>query len=74
MHVNLNRTRHAGGEEEEHGSGDEELEEAPVEKLFEPFGKDQLVVLVKDAVSKYPDLRNGRGEYRNKTLKQDLRQ
>ncbi|KAL6976574.1 hypothetical protein U1Q18_025364 [Sarracenia purpurea var. burkii] len=47
-----------GGEEEEHGSGDEELEEEPVEKLLEPFGKDQLVVLVKDAVSKYPDLRD----------------
>jgi heterogeneous nuclear ribonucleoprotein A1/A3 len=39
-------------EEEE----EEELEEEPVEKILEPFGKEQLVVLVKEAVSKHPEL------------------
>ncbi|KAK6936916.1 RNA recognition motif domain [Dillenia turbinata] len=41
-----------GDEEEE---DDSDLEEESVEKLLEPFGKDQLVSLVKEAVQKYPD-------------------
>lgn len=40
------------GEEEE----DLELEDEPVEKLLEPFTKEQLHALVKQAVEKYPDL------------------
>ncbi|KAD7477960.1 hypothetical protein R6Q59_007515 [Mikania micrantha] len=34
----------------------EYLTEEPVEKLLEPFSKEQLVLLMKEAVSKYPDL------------------
>ncbi|KAL2557293.1 UBP1-associated protein 2B [Forsythia ovata] len=44
----------AGGEgqnEEE----EEEFEEEPIEKLLEPFSKDQLALLIKEVVSKYPD-------------------
>ncbi|KAG5517268.1 hypothetical protein RHGRI_037879 [Rhododendron griersonianum] len=44
----------ANGKEEE--EEEEELEEEPVEKILEPFGKEQLVVLVKEAVSKHPEL------------------
>ncbi|KAK7276602.1 hypothetical protein RIF29_17745 [Crotalaria pallida] len=39
------------GEEEE----DLDLEDEPVEKLLEPFTKEQLHALVKQAVEKYPD-------------------
>nr|XP_043639299.1 UBP1-associated protein 2A-like [Erigeron canadensis] len=35
---------------------DMELEDEPVEKLLEPFSKEQLVSLLKEAVSKHPDL------------------
>ncbi|KAG8388907.1 hypothetical protein BUALT_Bualt02G0174100 [Buddleja alternifolia] len=35
---------------------EEELEEEPLEKLLEPFSKDQLTVLIKEAVSKHPDV------------------
>ncbi|KAJ4724544.1 RNA-binding protein [Melia azedarach] len=48
-------------EEEEEGEGegeeddDDEDEDEPLEKLLEPFGKEQLLTLVKEAVSKYPD-------------------
>ncbi|KAK6925510.1 RNA recognition motif domain [Dillenia turbinata] len=41
------------GDEEEEDDGDSE--EESVENLLEPFGKDQLVSLVKEAVQKYPD-------------------
>ncbi|GFZ20596.1 UBP1-associated protein 2A [Actinidia rufa] len=45
------------GEDSKEVNGDEEdFDEEPVEKLLEPFGKDQLVVLIQEAVSKYPDL------------------
>ncbi|KAF5768090.1 putative RNA recognition motif domain, nucleotide-binding alpha-beta plait domain superfamily [Helianthus annuus] len=37
-------------------SNGEDLTEEPVEKLLEPFSKEQLVLLMKEAVSKYPDL------------------
>ncbi|XAR59597.1 hypothetical protein NMG60_11015486 [Bertholletia excelsa] len=45
-----------GGEEEEEEEEEEDLEDEPIEKLLEPFGKDQLVALVKNAVSKFPEL------------------
>ncbi|CAA0833522.1 UBP1-associated protein 2A [Striga hermonthica] len=32
-----------------------ELEEEPMEKLLEPFSKDQLTLLIKEAVAKHPD-------------------
>ncbi|KAJ8529074.1 hypothetical protein K7X08_035909 [Anisodus acutangulus] len=42
-----------GGEE-----GDEEdLEDEPLEKLLEPFTKDQLTALIKEALAKYPDFK-----------------
>ncbi|XP_057484055.1 UBP1-associated protein 2A-like [Actinidia eriantha] len=45
------------GEDSKEVNGDEEdFDEEPVEKLLEPFGKDQMVVLIQEAVSKYPDL------------------
>ncbi|GAV82029.1 RRM_1 domain-containing protein [Cephalotus follicularis] len=43
--------------------GDEDVDEEPVEKLLEPFGKDQLVTLLKQAVDKYPDLLNAVREF-----------
>lgn len=43
----------AANEDEEDG---EEIEDEPVEKLLEPFSKEQLVLLLKEAVSKYPDV------------------
>ncbi|KAL5831657.1 hypothetical protein ACOSQ4_017011 [Xanthoceras sorbifolium] len=43
-------------DDEEEESEEEEDDEEPLEKLLEPFGKEQLATLVKDAVSKYPDL------------------
>ncbi|KAL7174476.1 hypothetical protein ACSBR2_033681 [Camellia fascicularis] len=45
-----------GGENGDEEEEEEELEDEPVEKILEPFGKEQLVVLVKEAVSKYPEL------------------
>ncbi|GFZ18070.1 UBP1-associated protein 2A [Actinidia rufa] len=45
------------GEDSKEANDDEEdFDEEPIEKLLEPFGKDQLVVLIKEGVSKYPDL------------------
>ncbi|KAF5751648.1 hypothetical protein HS088_TW02G00664 [Tripterygium wilfordii] len=35
---------------------EEELEEEPLETILDPFNKDQLVSLLKQAVDKYPDL------------------
>lgn len=47
-----------GGENNNNEEQEEdlELEDEPVEKLLEPFTKEQLHVLVKQAVEKYPDL------------------
>uniref|UniRef100_A0A5B6YN20 RRM domain-containing protein n=2 Tax=Davidia involucrata TaxID=16924 RepID=A0A5B6YN20_DAVIN len=45
-----------GGENgEDEDNDEEELDGEPVEKLLEPFGKEQLVALLKEAVSKYPE-------------------
>ncbi|GFZ18071.1 UBP1-associated protein 2A [Actinidia rufa] len=45
------------GEDSKEANDDEEdFDEEPIEKLLEPFGKDQLVVLIKEGVSKYPNL------------------
>ncbi|GER55022.1 RNA-binding (RRM/RBD/RNP motifs) family protein [Striga asiatica] len=33
-----------------------ELEEEPIEKLLEPFSKDQLTLLIKEAVAQHPDV------------------
>ncbi|XP_057479987.1 UBP1-associated protein 2A-like [Actinidia eriantha] len=45
------------GEDSKEANDDEEdFDEEPIEKLLEPFGKDQLVVLIKEGVTKYPDL------------------
>lgn len=38
------------------GAADMDLDEEPFEKLLEPFSRDQMVVLLKEAVSKHPDL------------------
>ncbi|KDP37881.1 hypothetical protein JCGZ_05763 [Jatropha curcas] len=35
---------------------EEDVDDEPLEKLLEPFGKDQLVVLLRKAVDKYSDL------------------
>ncbi|KAL6519043.1 hypothetical protein OROHE_017467 [Orobanche hederae] len=35
---------------------DDEIEEEPVEKLLEPFSKDQLTLLIKEAVARHPDI------------------
>lgn len=47
-------------EQQEHQQYEEneEDEQEPLEKLLEPFGKDQLASLVKDAVKMYPDFIN----------------
>ncbi|GFZ20597.1 RNA-binding (RRM/RBD/RNP motifs) family protein [Actinidia rufa] len=45
-----------GEDSKEANSEEEGFDEEPVEKLLEPFGKDQLVVLIQEAISKYPDL------------------
>ncbi|XP_073054093.1 UBP1-associated protein 2B-like [Primulina eburnea] len=46
-----------GGANEGQNEEDEgELEEEPLEKLLEPFSKDQIVLLVKEAVAKHPDI------------------
>nr|GEW13605.1 UBP1-associated protein 2A-like [Tanacetum cinerariifolium] len=42
--------------ETNNGDVTEDLPEEPVEKLLEPFSKEQLVLLMKEAVNKYPDL------------------
>ncbi|XP_031100404.1 UBP1-associated protein 2B-like [Ipomoea triloba] len=42
-----------GGEEEE--EEEEDLEEEPLEKVLEPFSKEQLKVIVQEAVNKHPD-------------------
>ncbi|CAK9167791.1 unnamed protein product [Ilex paraguariensis] len=46
------REEDSGREEEEE---EEEVVEEPVERLLEPFSKDQLVVLLKETVTKYPE-------------------
>ncbi|KAL7600235.1 hypothetical protein Lser_V15G22953 [Lactuca serriola] len=38
------------------GEETEDLEDEPVENLLEPFSKEQLVLLLKEAVAKHPDL------------------
>ncbi|CAA2977849.1 UBP1-associated 2A-like [Olea europaea subsp. europaea] len=43
------------GGERQNEEEEEEFEEEPIEKLLEPFSKDQLAVLIKEALSKYPD-------------------
>ncbi|EPS65588.1 hypothetical protein M569_09190 [Genlisea aurea] len=43
-----------GGQNEESEGG--ELEEEPLEKLLEPFSKEQLTLLIKAAVVKHPDV------------------
>ncbi|XP_071726357.1 UBP1-associated protein 2A-like [Rutidosis leptorrhynchoides] len=43
---------------ESNGAGepeDSELDDEPVEKLLEPFTKEQLIILLKEAVSKHPE-------------------
>lgn len=46
-----------GGEaERQDEQGEDELVEEPLEKLLEPFSKDQLTLLIKEAVSKHPDI------------------
>ncbi|XP_051141827.1 UBP1-associated protein 2A-like [Andrographis paniculata] len=42
--------------EEQSAEGEDELEEEPLEKLLEPFSKDQLTLIIKEAVSKHPDV------------------
>ncbi|XP_047307701.1 UBP1-associated protein 2A-like [Impatiens glandulifera] len=55
----VNGDKAAAEEVEEEEEGDEEgvedLEEEPIEKILEPFGKDHLIALVKEAVSKLPE-------------------
>lgn len=41
---------------EPNAEGEEELEEEPLEKVLEPFSKDQLTLLIKEAVAKHPDV------------------
>ncbi|OWM69090.1 UBP1-associated protein 2B-like [Punica granatum] len=45
-----------GKEEEEEEEEEDEFDEEPLEKLLEPFSKDQLVAIVRKAVDKYADL------------------
>ncbi|KAD3640073.1 hypothetical protein E3N88_29296 [Mikania micrantha] len=40
---------------EANGEETEDLDDEPVEKLLEPFSKEQLVLLLKEAVSKHPE-------------------
>lgn len=47
-----------GGAEVKTEEGNEEdLEDEPLEKLLEPFTKDQLTALIKEALAKYPDFK-----------------
>ncbi|XP_020226964.1 UBP1-associated protein 2A [Cajanus cajan] len=50
-----NHAAEANGAEEEEENEDLTLEEEPVEKLLEPFTKEQLHSLVKQAVEKFPE-------------------
>ena len=50
--VGVNRNE----EDDENEAEDEDLEDEPLEKLLEPFTKEQLQSLVKQTVEKYPDL------------------
>ncbi|XP_047326255.1 UBP1-associated protein 2A-like [Impatiens glandulifera] len=43
-------------EESSEEDEEEESDEEPIEKILESLGKDQLIVLVKEAVSKLPDI------------------
>ncbi|XP_047328764.1 UBP1-associated protein 2A-like [Impatiens glandulifera] len=36
--------------------GDKELDEEPIEKILESLGKDQLIAIVKESVSKFPNV------------------
>ncbi|XP_057955761.1 UBP1-associated protein 2A-like [Malania oleifera] len=48
----------ANGEQnaaEEEDGGEEDLEDEPFDRLVEPFTKEQLVLLIREAVEKYPD-------------------
>ncbi|KAJ8574439.1 hypothetical protein K7X08_026244 [Anisodus acutangulus] len=46
-----------GGEVKKEGD-EEYLEDEPLEKLLEPFTKDQLTALIKEALDKYPDFKD----------------
>ncbi|KAF8009419.1 hypothetical protein BT93_J0417 [Corymbia citriodora subsp. variegata] len=49
----VNGAADENNEEEEDG---DDVDEEPVEKLLEPFTKEQLTMVLKQAVAKYPDL------------------
>ncbi|KAL3625704.1 hypothetical protein CASFOL_030233 [Castilleja foliolosa] len=44
------------GQGQDDAQGDDELDEEPIEKLLEPFSKDQLTLLIKETVAKHPDV------------------
>ncbi|XP_060197063.1 UBP1-associated protein 2A-like [Lycium barbarum] len=46
-----------GGDEVKKEGDEEDLEDEPLEKLLEPFTKDQLTALIKEALAKYPDFK-----------------
>lgn len=48
--ISENAVPESGGEDEG------PVEEEPLEKLLEPFSKEQLTLLIKEAVAKYPDI------------------
>lgn len=43
------------GEEENEGNEEEDVDDEPLESLLEPFSREQLLALVKQAADKYPD-------------------
>ncbi|CAA0805923.1 UBP1-associated protein 2A [Striga hermonthica] len=45
-----------GEGQKEEKEEEDDLEEEPLEKLLEPFSKDQLTLLIKEAVAKHPDV------------------
>ena len=56
----VNEVNGGGSEVKKEGGGDEEedLEDEPLEKLLEPFTKDQLTALIKEALVTYPNLKD----------------
>ncbi|MCD7472856.1 hypothetical protein HAX54_014260 [Datura stramonium] len=46
-----------GAEVKVEEDNEEDLEDEPLEKLLEPFTKDQLTALIKEALAKYPDFK-----------------
>ncbi|KAG5629094.1 hypothetical protein H5410_000811 [Solanum commersonii] len=55
--VNEQEQVNGGAEVKMEEGNEEDLEDEPLENLLEPFTKDQLTALIKEALAKYPDFK-----------------